>query len=295
MLPLLHTVLVAASTASALTSNLPRDTGRYTFAAPYDQSFQDGYSILKHIGSLGPYANRVSYGVGRDPPASCAVDQVIMIRRHGERYPQPGDRKGLEGAVQRLYQSGITEWKGDLSFLNTWKWFVEYDGLYGLETNSGPYSGLLTSYKHGAEYRVRYGHLWNQKAGSVTPMWTSDYERVIQTARKFGEGFFGWNYTNSIALNIIPETDNVGANSLTPTCPNENNTICNSFQIQRPQFSVAAARFNEQNPGLNVTMNQVYALMCKQLLCSISQKSLYSPCFRPNCFRTQCSWLLRLG
>lgn len=180
------TLLGVAAIATASYSNRPDYVGRYTFAAPYDQSFLEGYSILKHVGGMGPYSNRMSFGVGRDPPESCAVDQVIMIRRHGERYPQASDAKGIEAALEKLYSFNVTYWKGDLTFLNWWTYFVTDPGYYDLETETGPYNGLLTSYKHGAEYRVRYGHLWDQTSDKAIPMWTSGYERVVQTARKFG-------------------------------------------------------------------------------------------------------------
>lgn len=172
-------------TAFAL-SNSPQNAGRYTFAAPYDQSFLEGYSVIKHIGGCGPYSNRQSYGIGRDPPDGCAVDQVIMIRRHGERYPQAVDGAKMKRGLTKLQDSNITDWRGDLRFLPDWEFYVTDEGLYELETDTGPYSGLLTTYKHGSEYRTRYGHLWDQSKNTTIPMWTAEFERVVQTARKFG-------------------------------------------------------------------------------------------------------------
>lgn len=258
-------VALAATTGtvSAL-RNSPDHASRYTFAAPYDQSFGEGYSVLKHIGSLGPYVNHVSYGVGRDPPDGCSVDQVIMLRRHGERYPQSSDRKPINAVLDRLYSSKVTQWRDDLQFLNTWKWQVP-DSIYGLETASGPYNGLLTTYKHGSEYRVRYGHLFDPNSSKKVPMWSARYERVTETARKFGEGFFGWNYTTSVALNLIPETYAQGANSLTPGCPADKDygKKCQEIPSSRPEFDVAAARLNSQNPGLKLNGSDIYDLMCK--------------------------------
>ncbi|KAJ5613842.1 3-phytase B [Penicillium herquei] len=256
------TFLSVAAVAAASYSNRPGYVSRIPFAAPYDQSFLEGYSVLKHIGGLGPYSNRMSFGIGRDPPDACTVDQVIMIRRHGERYPQSSDAESVEATLEKLYGSGIDTWKGDLTFLNWWTYYVDDEGLYGLETETGPYNGLLTTYKHGAEYRVRYGHLWDQDPGKKIPMWTSEYERVIQTARKFGEGFFGWNYTDTVALNVISESEIMGANSLTPECPGDNDTaICDSLSQDLPAFRVAADRLNTQNPGLDLNSTDVFELM----------------------------------
>ncbi|KAJ5122353.1 3-phytase B [Penicillium atrosanguineum] len=256
------TLLGWAAVVTASYSNRPDYAGRFTFAAPYDQSFLEGYSILKHIGGLGPYSNRMPYGIGRDPPESCAVDQVIMIRRHGERYPQGSDGEYIEATLKKLYGFDVENWKGDLTFLNWWQYYMDSEGLYGLETESGPYNGLLTTYKHGAEYRVRYGHLWDQSSDKIVPMWTSGFERVVQTARKFGEGFFGWNYTDSVALNIISESEEMGANSLTPECPGDTDTqACDSLSQDLPAFRVAAERFNKQNPGLNLNSTDIFQLM----------------------------------
>ena len=170
---------------AALVANSPGTATRYTFAAPYDQSFLEGYSILKHVGGLGPYSNRVANGVGRDPPDGCAVDQVIMLRRHGERYPQAKNGPPIKGTLAKMRTSNTT-YTGDLSFFPGWNFYIPDDGLYEMETESGPYNGLLTSYKHGAEYKVRYGHLWNASSSDPIPVWTGEFERVVQTARKFG-------------------------------------------------------------------------------------------------------------
>jgi acid phosphatase len=45
----------------------------------------------------------MSFGIGRGAPEYCAIDQVIMIRRHGERYPQASDAAGIEDVLEKLY------------------------------------------------------------------------------------------------------------------------------------------------------------------------------------------------
>lgn len=170
-------------------------TNRYPYNVPYDQSFQEGYSLLKHTGSYGPYSNRASYGIGRDPPTGCAVDQVMMLRRHGERFPQASAGKAMMDVVQQMYKNktGGGAWTDDLEFLNRWQFFVPEQGYFELESFMGPYAGLLESYRHGAEYRTRYGHLWDQVPGKRVPIFVADMERVTQTARKFG-GFLFQSY-----------------------------------------------------------------------------------------------------
>jgi acid phosphatase len=80
---------------------------------------------------------------------------------------------------------------------------------------------------------------------------------------KPGEGFFGWNYTESVALNVISESADMGANSLTPTCPEDHLTkTCKSLSQDLPAFRAAADRLNKQNPGLGLNSTDVYQLMC---------------------------------
>ncbi|KAJ5916499.1 acid phosphatase aph 3-phytase phyB [Penicillium tannophilum] len=226
----------------------------------FSQEFPENYNILKFHGGNGPYSERRSYGISRDPPESCAVDQVIMIKRHGERYPSPSMGVDIEASLAKVYGAGITEWKDDLAFLDDWEYFVPNKCWYNAETYSGPYAGLSDAYQHGTEYRDRYGDLWDDE--SVVPIFSSGYSRVINTARKFGEGFFGYNYTTNAALNIISESAVMGANSLTPTCDTDNDTsVCDKVPSTMPQFKLAAARLNAQNSGLNLTESDIYNLM----------------------------------
>lgn len=232
-------------------------------ADPYVQEFYDGYSVLKHYGGNGPYSTRESYGIGREPPASCEVDQVIMLKRHGERYPDPSTGADFVKSLNKVYASTNKSFTGDLAFLNTWEYYVPpvYNySLYAQESFSGPYAGLLSNYILGTEYRARYGHLWDKE--SVIPIFASGYERIIESARKFGEGFFGYNYSTNAALNIIPEDEGQGADSLTPTCVHDNDTaVCDALTGLLPELYVAAARFQAQ--GVNINASDVYYLMRK--------------------------------
>jgi acid phosphatase len=227
----------------------------------FSQTFYDNYNVLKHNGGNGPYSDRESYGIDRNPPAGCSVDQVIMLKRHGERYPDPSTEANMEASLAKVYAANAT-FKGDLAFLNDWTYFVPSPSYYAQETFSGPYTGLLSGYTLSNEYRARYGHLWDGE--SIVPVFSSGYERIIETARKFGEGFFGYNYSSIVALNIISENATQGADSLTPTCVKDNDTaVCGSLTGVMPQFDIAAKRFGEQNPGVNISASDVANLMRK--------------------------------
>ncbi|GKZ20783.1 acid phosphatase pho5 [Aspergillus brasiliensis] len=236
----------------------------YTFSnSLISQQVFDGENFLEYDGVRGPYVNRISYGISRDPPPQCSVDQVIMIKRHGERYPTSGEGTSIEQALRKVNDSIAGNYSGgDLAFLGNWTYFVPSD-CYEAETWTGPYAGLTDAYNHGRAYRQRYGNLYNDS--SILPLFTSDFQRVISTAQKFGQGFLGnQSYATRAALNIISESSDQGADSLTPTCHRQDDNaqrICGDMPYYLPQFDVAADRLNAQYQGLNLNWTDVYSLI----------------------------------
>ncbi|KAK3684713.1 hypothetical protein LTR37_020007 [Vermiconidia calcicola] len=129
---------------------------------------------------------------------------------------------------QRIQEANVTL-HGDLAFANDWEFFTDepaehFESL----VSTGPYAGTLEAFSAGVKLRTRYKTLLDQvlAAGSIS-YWASDSERVIDTARYFGAGFFGIETHELAKLHIIPETQDRGADTLTPgrTCHNyRNNT-----------------------------------------------------------------------
>jgi acid phosphatase len=108
-----------------------------------------------------------------------------------------------------------------------------------------------------------------------TRIWASDCQRVIDTALHFGKGFYGLYWNISRSLKVIPETDDLGANTLTPgdTCK----TFNQDEEKGHEQGAKMMARYRatymgpirerllKQNPGLqSVTDDELYAMqeMC---------------------------------
>ena len=148
MAPLYSTLVAAlagASLASAYTPNRPGSQNRYPFAKPYDQSFLDGYSVFKHVGGQGPYSNRQSYGISRDPPDGCAVDQVIMLKRHGERWPDPGPAANFKASLNKIYATNTTAFTGALEFLNRWQYFIPGNRYIASSRTTGPTPACWTA------------------------------------------------------------------------------------------------------------------------------------------------------
>ncbi|KAL8977772.1 MAG: hypothetical protein Q9205_006494 [Flavoplaca limonia] len=197
------------------------------------------WDILYHLGGNGPWIKKIDGIVdgGIDAPEGCEVEQ---ISRHGERYPTStaGDR--MLTLLQRIKDSNITL-KGDLEFVNDWQYF----SLGGIPK------------------------------AQVTNFWASDCNRVIETARYFATGFFGldWNSTTA-KLHVIPETSDLGANTLTPgdTCikyvedlrTGHDYGLIQLSKFRSTYLPAISARFQTQNPGIKFTDGEIYSMqeMC---------------------------------
>ncbi|KAL8808112.1 MAG: hypothetical protein Q9200_004407 [Gallowayella weberi] len=179
--------------------------------------------------------------------------------------------------LQRIKDSNVTL-KGDLDFVNNWPYFSlqpseDHDQL----TTTGPYAGTLSSFAAGTTLRTRYQHLLSPTPHShPLNLWASDCPRVIETARYFTTGFFGfdWDSNEAAKLHIIPETPDLGANTLTPgdTCLKYRKDLLTGHDyglIQLAKFRstylpAIAARFQAQNPGIRFTDGEIYSMqeMC---------------------------------
>ncbi|KAI4281681.1 MAG: hypothetical protein L6R38_003499 [Xanthoria sp. 2 TBL-2021] len=236
------------------------------------------WDILYHLGGNGPWIKKIDGIVagGIHAPEGCEVEQVHMLSRHGERYPTSNAGGRMLTLLQRIKDSNITL-KGDLDFVNDWQYFslepsAEHDQL----TNTGPYAGTLSSFAAGTRLRTRYLHLLISIPNSrSTNFWASDCNRVIETARYFATGFFGldWNST-SAKLHVMPETPDLGADTLTPgdTCLKYREDLMTGHDyglIQLTKFRstylpAISARFQAQNPGIKFTNGELYSMqeMC---------------------------------
>lgn len=230
----------------------------YGFFPPYKQDFEDSVNVLKFTGNAGPWSQRRGLGLSLDPPEGCEIDQVIVYHRHGERWPDKGPAKEFSKAWEKIAKRQ-GHFTGKLEFANYWvPYTTPDDSKLALESIYGAYSGLHTGYYSGMNYIPRYGHLLDTE--KITPVFASGSERIVDTARRFIEGFFGYN-TTSAALNIIPETDDQGANTLTPSCRNSSipSTNCKG-NSKLPIFKQTAKTWNKKY-GTDLDESDILALL----------------------------------
>lgn len=236
---------------------------KYPSEKPYSQESKDIDSLLRYTGTTGPYVQHLGYGIDTETPFGCEVVQVHAFTRHFERYATTGTGKGNKAIIKKLKAQNVTEYVGPLAFLKDYEYYVTDDSRLESESNAGYYSGLGDGYKYGSDFRGKYDHLYD--GNSTLPIFSAGQARVVASARAFGQGFFGVNYTDLASLQILPEKATRGANTLTGTdaCVNYNSStydyIVNEFDAS--YLTKAALRLNIESPGFNISKNDVNALL----------------------------------
>ena len=169
------------------------------------------------------------------------------------------------------------EFQGELSFVNDWDFFMP-DPSKRLENliPTGPYAGTLGAFTTGTELRTRYEHLLAQAMErNQTSFWASGSKRVIETARYFATGFYGIDWQKTAALNIVPETADLGADTLTPgdTCKNYADNV-DAYghdygyrmlgEFKSTYLPAISARLQKHNPNITFADAEIYVMqeMC---------------------------------
>ncbi|KAF2017465.1 phosphoglycerate mutase-like protein [Aaosphaeria arxii CBS 175.79] len=235
------------------------------------------WNILYHLGGNGPWVEKVADVVegGVAVPDGCIVEQVHMMSRHAERYPTKKAGTRMRNLLERMKKSRI-EFTGDLAFVNDWDLFWSDDTRLAQLTSTGPFSGTLGSFTTGVRFRTRYEHLVARALSRPNPttLWASDSHRVIDTARYFASGLFGIDWKDVASLDVIPETAEMGGDSLTPgdTCPayieDETEGWAKGWKTMHAYratyLPIARTRLLAQNPGIEFTDDELYAMqeMC---------------------------------
>ena len=193
---------------------------------PHPPVERSSWNLSYHLGGNGPWIpHHSSLGSIHSPlPCNCRVTQVHMQSRHGERYPTKNAGARHLDLLSRL-QSKDSQPTGPLSFLRTWTYFTNpLSPTFENLTTTGPYAGTLQAQSSGHKLRALYTHLLPSNPTHTPRFWTCSSPRDIETAQFFANGFFGptWSSSSHAELEIIPETAERGADTLTPgdTCLN---------------------------------------------------------------------------
>ncbi|KAK6457806.1 secreted acid phosphatase [Scheffersomyces xylosifermentans] len=241
----------------------------YQNLASPDQAAVEQYNVVKFLGGSAPYIQRNGFGISTDLPDQCKYEQVQLFSRHGERYPSNGDGRKFE-PIYKKFTSYNGTFKGQLSFLNDYTYFVPDPALYEKETSPknsyGLYAGTTNALRHGAKFRAQYGSLYNENSTKPFPVFSSNSGRCYQTSRYFARGFLGDDFAEgkNVEFVIVDEDESFGANSLVPreACQAYNYTIHSDLlkKYNTSYLDAARDRFVKANPGLNLTSTDVGSL-----------------------------------
>lgn len=149
-------------------------------------------------------------------PEQCHITQVHLLYRHGARYPVHGRRKGpgnFGKKIKKARRRGTLVATGSLEFLNTWKYRLGRAQLV-------PF-GAQEMFSAGVDAHYAYGALLGAYDEGFRPVVrTTSQSRMLDSARYWTLGFFGWDACSLVNIAVIPEAPGYN-NTLSPkhTCP----------------------------------------------------------------------------
>ncbi|KAG5949716.1 hypothetical protein E4U53_005781, partial [Claviceps sorghi] len=181
---------------------------------PIDGMPSRNESIFRMMGFLSPYAPAPGFGVDEFPlPAGAEVLQLLMLSRHGARYPTSGS--GVLKLGEKLANTSSSfKPQGSLAFLRDWKYELGVEVLVPRGRQELFESGVLHNYM--------YAGLYNPQSNIIVRTTTQD--RMLKSAENWLAGFFGLEWTNNATIEVIIEKagfNNSLAGSL--NCPNSHN------------------------------------------------------------------------
>lgn len=188
-----------------------------------DQNSIESGNLLRYAGPEGPY-HYLKEIVDSDVPDGCHVNQVHLLSRHAERFPDRDEFCKFEELISKIQHHDPC---GPLEFIKDYELFMNEEDS-GKLTCNGPFSGRDSAYKLGEEFQGRYGHLINDccDEGKKVGVFAASMGRVQETAHRFIEGFFNnhnndgkyrnnnWEEHTDVVL--LDEDSCMGGNSLTP-------------------------------------------------------------------------------
>ncbi|TQS36435.1 hypothetical protein Golomagni_03117 [Golovinomyces magnicellulatus] len=175
---------------ASFTPNSPLETSIPIVGAQSDQN------VFQLMGHLSPYfPNPDGFGVDEYPlPPGARISQVQMLSRHGARYPTSENSVATFGKKISKLKGKFTA-KGQLAFLNDWKYELGVAVLVPRGRQELFNSGVLHYYQ--------YGQLYNPNSKIIVRTTTQD--RMLKSAENFLAGFFGLEWTQNATIEVIIE------------------------------------------------------------------------------------------
>ena len=228
---------------NATSSDIFRNLGTTSIYHPADDLFPEthGYEIL---------------------PDQCTVKQVHILHRHGARNPTSDTHEGAPlfgAAVWNATQAGNLSATGDLEFLNSWNYTLGAEVLV--------HQGAQELFDSGVKHYYQYAKLLENLTDHKPVIRTTSQSRMLDSARYWTLGFFGWDAPSKVNLEVLTETQGQN-NTLAPYeyCTNADNSSFYlgdqmSTEWQKVYLKDAIQRLQGDLKGIELDETMVYGMM----------------------------------
>lgn len=230
-----------------------------------DKDHATSDDIFRNLGTTSPYhvADDLfpETNAYRTMPDQCEIKQVHILHRHGARYPTSSSHEATSvfgAAVSNATKAGTLDATGDMAFLNSWNFSIGVEVLV--------HQGAQELFDSGTKHYYDYARLLQNYTDKLVLRTTSE-SRMLDTARYWMLGFFGWDAPSRANLEVLTEADKQN-NTLASWfgCPNMN---LDSFYIgdqlstewQQVYTKAPIDRLQPMMPGVKLTPNLMYGMM----------------------------------
>ena len=229
--------------------------------------------IYRNLGQTSPYfpaddlfPETAAYST---VPKQCTIKQVHILHRHGARYPASGGAgPSVSSLGEKIYnasKAGNLKASGELAFLNSWNFSLGAEVL--------THQGTQELFDSGVKHYYQYAKLLENLTEHKPVLRTTSQSRMIDSARYWALGFFGWDAPSKSNIEVLNEIK--GQNdTLVPyyDCNNSFYLSDEILPIWRQQYlNKTIPRIQNQVQGVNFTYNDVYNM---QSMCAYELNAL---------------------
>ncbi|WFD01578.1 hypothetical protein MOBT1_000248 [Malassezia obtusa] len=195
-------------------------------------------------------------------PDQCNIKQVHILHRHGARNPTSDAHEGAPmfgAAVWNATKAGKLKATGDLSFLNHWNYTLGAEILV--------HQGAQELFDSGVKHYYEYAALLENLTDHKPVIRTTSQSRMLDSARYWALGFFGWDAPQKTNLEVLTEVSDQN-NTLAPYdyCTNSGNSSYAlgdklSSEWQKVYLKDAIQRLQKDLKGVKLDEKLLYGMM----------------------------------
>ncbi|WFD24809.1 hypothetical protein MEQU1_003514 [Malassezia equina] len=222
-----------------------------------EQDHATSDDIFRNMGATSPYHQAddlfpETHGY-ENVPKQCRIKQAHILHRHGARYPTSG-ASPLGAKIELAKKLGTLKASGDYAFLHHWKYQLGKAALVHL--------GAQELFNSGIKYYYEYAKLLEQTKQKPV-LRTTSQSRMVDSARYWALGFFGWDMADKANIEVITESI-LQNNTLAPymTCPQVfSPKALRILEWRLKAFGDAKKRLEENVKGVSFSKSDVITMI----------------------------------